>query len=122
MDLLDLLNIMNLLDIFNLYDLMSLFDHFYHLDLVECRPRFGPCGFNLKILENNVLNLFQHCVKEQLREVRHAPMKKCFRLVVPFFEALSSGVNKQLLKIGTYLLYYRLKLRVETFNPDRQSL
>ena len=88
-----------------------------HLDLMGRRPHFGPCGFNLKILLKNVLYLLQHCVKEQLCEVRHAPMKKCFRLVVPFFEALSSGVNKQLLKIGTYLLYYRLKLRVETFNP-----
>ena len=97
-----------------------LFDLLNHLELVGRRPcgplgRFGPCELNLKILENNVLYRL-HCGKEQLCEVRHAPMKKCFRLVVPFFEALSSGVNKQLLKIGTYLLY-RLKLRVETFNP-----
>ena len=97
---------MNLLDIFNLSDLMSLFDLLNHLDLVGRRPlgHFGPCELNLKILLKNVLYLLQHCVKEQLCEVRHAPMKKCFRLVVPFFEALSSGVNKQLLKIGTYLL------------------
>ena len=63
--------------------------------------------FNNKIFtEKEILQLSTlHSDKEQLCEVRHAPMKKCFRLVAPFFEALSSGVNKQLLKIGTYLLY-----------------